>query len=201
MVPGKPSSVICHDVLDCEYVVDGVLDCEDVVDGELDVDAVANDKARCNDVLINHGNCEDVVGVVDGQDDDKADAVAGDKARCHDVIDRDKCEDVADVVDGEDHDAGGVAVAGNKETMVLMLMLLQAIKHDYFSYFPDRYLLSITMIFGDSFPPTFIATSALKIGNWCVRTHKLAETPKDRADTMISMIINDQHDQVPWWPV
>ena len=141
-----------------------------------------------HDVLLNHGNCEDVFGVVDGQNDDKADAVAGDKARCHDVIDRDKCEDVADVVDGEDHDAGAVAVAGNKETMVLMLMLLQAIKHDYFSYFPDRYLLSITMIFGDSFPPTFIATSALKIGNWCVRTHKLAETPKDRADPMISMI-------------
>ena len=25
---------------------------------------------------------------------------------------------------------------------------MQAFKHDYFSYFPDRYLLSITMIFG-----------------------------------------------------
>ena len=24
----------------------------------------------------------------------------------------------------------------------------QAFKHDYFSYFPDRYLLSITMVFG-----------------------------------------------------
>ena len=54
-------------------------------------------------------------------------------------------------MDGEDDDADAVAVAGNTETMMLMLMLLQAIKHDYFSYFPDRYLLSITMIFGDSF--------------------------------------------------
>ena len=48
--------------------------------------------------------------------------------------------------------------------MMLMLLLLQALKHDYFSYFPDRYLLSITMIFGDSSLPAFIAT-ALKIGN------------------------------------
>ena len=27
---------------------------------------------------------------------------------------------------------------------------MQAIRHDYFSYFPDRYLLTITMIFGAS---------------------------------------------------
>jgi len=31
-----------------------------------------------------------------------------------------------------------------------LLWWAQAIKHDYFSYFPDRYLLSITMIFGAS---------------------------------------------------
>jgi len=31
-----------------------------------------------------------------------------------------------------------------------ILWWMQAIKHDYFSYFPDRYLLSITMIFGAS---------------------------------------------------
>jgi len=29
-----------------------------------------------------------------------------------------------------------------------VLWWMQAFKHDYFSYFPDRYLLSITMIFG-----------------------------------------------------
>merc|ERR1711971_994729 len=34
----------------------------------------------------------------------------------------------------------------------------QAIKHDYFSYFPDRYLLSITRIFGDSFLSIFTET-------------------------------------------
>ena len=31
-----------------------------------------------------------------------------------------------------------------------ILWWMQAFKHDYFSYFPDRYLLSITMIFGAS---------------------------------------------------
>ena len=36
--------------------------------------------------------------------------------------------------------------------MMIMIrsIMFQAIKHDYFSYFPDRYLLSITMIFGAS---------------------------------------------------
>ena len=54
--------------------------------------------------------------------------------------------------------------------MMLMLLLLQALKHDYFSYFPDRYLLSITMIFGDSSFPTFIA-NALKV---CKYSNSLA---------------------------
>lgn len=31
-----------------------------------------------------------------------------------------------------------------------LLWWMQAFKHDYFSYFPDRYVLSITMIFGAS---------------------------------------------------
>ena len=34
--------------------------------------------------------------------------------------------------------------------LVIRPFMFQAIKHDYFSYFPDRYLLSITMIFGAS---------------------------------------------------
>ena len=59
---------------------------------------------------------------------------------------------------------------GEKMLLVAMLVLLQAIKHDYFSYFPDRYLLSITMIFGDSSFPTFIA-NALKV---CKYSNSLA---------------------------
>merc|ERR1712106_1026583 len=31
-----------------------------------------------------------------------------------------------------------------------LLWWAQAIRHDYFSYFPDRYLLTITMVFGAS---------------------------------------------------
>ena len=50
-----------------------------------------------------------------------------------------------------------------------MMMLLQAIKHDYFSYFPDRYLLSITMIFGD-----FFSTNILI--NFCFQYLQLSVT-------------------------
>ena len=50
-----------------------------------------------------------------------------------------------------------------KMLLMVKLMLLQAIKHDYFSYFPDRYLLSITMVFGELFTIFPYATCLLHV--------------------------------------